>query len=298
MLTPPAPLPDIPQALLRRSEVTIPQYGTQELIAYYQQLGEQNVSPDDALYPLGSCTMKYNPGINDRAAALSKFVHLHPQVPVADCQGSLQVLFEIQQSFKAITGLAAVATQPVAGAQGELVGLKMFQAYHRDHHQQRDVILIPRSAHGTNPATATMAGFAPPDREGQALGIVLVDAYPDGLIDLGQVRRLIEHHGSRLCGIMITNPNTSGLLERHFIQIAELVHGAGGLVYMDGANMNAVASWLNLGHLGVDAVHNNLHKTWSIPHGGGGAWGCYRGGQRTLARLPSGPAGGAKKRPL
>ncbi|MCY4643812.1 MAG: glycine dehydrogenase, partial [Bacteriovoracales bacterium] len=195
------------------------------------------------------------------AASLPGFTDIPPQAPEADCQGSLRVLYEIQENFKRITGLEGVATQPVAGAQGELMGLKMFQAYHRDRGEKRDVLLIPRSAHGTNPATATTAGFE---------SIVWVEAMDDGLADFDQLQSLVEQYGDRVCGIMMTNPNTSGVFEERFHDISALIHEAGGLVYMDGANMNALASWVNLAKLGVDAVHNNLHKTWAIPHGGGG----------------------------
>ena len=262
--------PDIPSSLLRRSIPRLPSYSEAELLDYYQKLGEQNVSPDSAIYPLGSCTMKYNPYLNDYAATLNGFTQPHPQAPLADCQGQLQVLFEIQQAFKAITGLAAVTTQPVAGAQGELVGLKLFQAYHRDRGEKRDLILIPRSAHGTNPATATMAGFSPQSGNKKRGGIIFVEAKKNGLIDLEQLKSLVELYHKRLSGIMITNPNTSGLFEEHFHEVSQLIHSVGGLVYMDGANMNAIACWVDLEKLGVDAVHNNLHKTWTIPHGGGG----------------------------
>jgi glycine dehydrogenase len=233
-----------------------------KVISYYKTLAEQNISPDDGIYPLGSCTMKYNPYINDWAASLDNFANIHPQTHNDFAQGNLQILFETQEFFKSITGLKAVTTQPVAGAQGELVGLKLFQAYHQDRNEKRDVLLIPKSAHGTNPATATIAGFAQ--------GIQLIDAEPSGLINLEQVREYCSHSGHRVAGIMITNPNTSGVYETHFKEVADIIHQAGGLVYMDGANMNAIAGWINLGAIGVDAVHNNLHKTWTIPHGGGG----------------------------
>ncbi len=207
--------------------------------------------------------MKYNPMLNDWAAGLEGFSAAHPQMPLADGQGPLNVLYQIQEWFKKITGLPGVTTQPVAGAQGELVGLKMFQAYHRQKGESfRRKILIPRSAHGTNFATAAMAGY--PD------GIVYLEAGDDGTIDMKDFRTKLEIHGPELCGVMITNPNTSGIFEKNFQQIAEEVHHAGGLVYMDGANMNAVAGIVDLHSMGVDAVHNNLHKTWTIPHGGGG----------------------------
>jgi glycine dehydrogenase len=253
----------IPAAALREGRINLPRLSPEFLKNYYYQLGEQNVSPDDHLYALGSCTMKYNPYINDWAAALPGFAELHPQAPLADAQGSLELMFETQEYFKAITGLPGVTTQPMAGAQGELVGIKMFQAYHRDRKENRDLLLIPRSAHGTNPATATMAGYL-------ASNIKLIEADATGQMNLDQVKALVAEFGPRIAGMMVTNPNTSGILETNFKAAADLVHGAGGLVYMDGANMNAIAGRVNLGAMGVDAVHNNTHKTWSIPHGGGG----------------------------
>lgn len=252
-------------ASLRLAAPGLPKYSAEEVIDYYQQLGDLNVSPDDGCYPLGSCTMKYNPMVNDWAAGLPGFTDVHPQAPVEDAQGCLYVLHETQEWFKKITGLAGVTTQPLAGAQGELVGLKLFQAYHRDRHQSRDVVLIPSSAHGTNFATASMAGFS-----GQLGKIVYLEADVAGRVLNEDLDRRIEEYGSRIAGIMITNPNTSGIFESSFKQIADKIHAIGGLVYMDGANMNAIAGWVDLGALGVDAVHNNLHKTWTIPHGGGG----------------------------
>jgi glycine dehydrogenase len=251
--------------LLRANAPGLPAYPADEVIAYYKRLGDLNVSPDDGCYPLGSCTMKYNPKVNDWAASLPGFTDIHPQAPVEDAQGCLYVLHEIQEWFKKITGLAAVTTQPLAGAQGELVGLKLFQAYHRDRNEVRDVILIPHSAHGTNFATAAMAGFA-----GKKGKIVYLEADAEGRVLNDDLDRRIAEYGNRVAGIMVTNPNTSGIFETSFKQIAEKIHAVGGLVYMDGANMNAIAGWVNLGELGVDAVHNNLHKTWTIPHGGGG----------------------------
>lgn len=250
---------------LRKEAPGLLSFSAEAVLDYYKQLGDLNVSPDDGCYPLGSCTMKYNPRVNDWAAGLPGFTGLHPQAPAADAQGTLFLLHEIQEWFKKITGLAAVTTQPVAGAQGELVGLKLFQAYHRDHGGQRDVVLIPRSAHGTNFATATMAGFC-----GEGGRIVYLEADAGGRVLEADLDRQIEAYGERVAGIMITNPNTSGIFETDFKRIAEKVHAVGGLVYMDGANMNAIAGWVDLGALGVDAVHNNLHKTWTIPHGGGG----------------------------
>ena len=279
--SPPVP----PKRLEKTSTRTAPVEGLadlpiEEIKKFYLALGAQNVSPDDDIYPLGSCTMKYNPLVNDRAASLSGFADLHPQVPEEDAQGALEILYGIQEFFKAITGLAGTAIQPVAGAQGELAGLKMFQAYHRDRGEDRNVVLIPKNAHGTNPATATMAGF-PTD------GILEVPSNDRGEIHLDELKRLVEAHAEDIAGVMITNPNTAGIFENSLSEIAQFVHSAGGLVYMDGANMNAIASQVDLGRLGVDAVHNNLHKTWSIPHGGGGpgdAVVCV--GERLLPYIP------------
>ena len=247
----------------RQGPANLPSFSYDELTNYYEKLADLNVSPDDGCYPLGSCTMKYNPMLNDWAAGLPGFSQVHPQAPEEDAQGPLSVLYETQEWFTKITGLAAVTTQPVAGAQGELVGLKLFQAYHRKRgEEQRNVVFIPKSAHGTNFATAAMAGY--PD------GIVYLRANEQGTIDMEDFAEKINSYGDRLCGVMITNPNTSGIFENRFHEIAEAVHEAGGLVYMDGANMNAIAGIVDLAALGVDAVHNNLHKTWTIPHGGGG----------------------------
>ena len=268
----PFPAPKIQSVMLRSDVPAIPKISTEEIIEYYEKLGKQNLSPDDGIYPLGSCTMKYNPYINDYAASLPNFTNVHPEAPIEDAQGCLEILFEIQEQFKAITGLPGVTTQPLAGAQGELVGLKMFQAYHRDRGEgdQRNVVIIPRSAHGTNPATATMAGYQTKVVDGQAYGIYTVEALSNGEMNLQQIKDFLKTDGHRVAGVMVTNPNTAGIFETQFKEMAELIHTAGGLVYMDGANMNAIAGIVDLNKLGVDAVHNNLHKTWTIPHGGGG----------------------------
>jgi glycine dehydrogenase len=265
-------LPNIPSNYLRTEPVGLPSLSSQQLKSFYDELGQQNVSPDDNIYPLGSCTMKYNPYINDYAAGLPGLTDIHPQAPLEDAQGALHILYETQEIFKRMTGLPGVTTQPVAGAQGELVGLKMFQAYHNDkgEGESRNIILIPKSAHGTNPATASMAGFETKLVNGSQYGIVPVNANSKGQIDFSLLSALVEKYGNRIAGIMVTNPNTSGIFEQQFKEIADLIHSVGGLVYMDGANMNAIAGWIDLGKMGVDAVHNNLHKTWTIPHGGGG----------------------------
>ena len=265
-------LPEVPKHLLRQQAVGLPSFTLSELKDYYTRLGELNVSPDTGCFPLGSCTMKYNPHINDWAANLPGFTQLHPQAPLEDSQGSLELLWQIQEWFKAITGLPGITTQPVAGAQGELVGLKLFQAYHRQRGENhRDILLIPSSAHGTNFATATTAGFINKKRaDGAPSGIVILKSSPDGRVDQNDFDLKIRELGPRIAGMMVTNPNTSGVFETDFKRMADAIHAAGGLVYMDGANMNAIAGWINLEALGVDAVHNNLHKTWTVPHGGGG----------------------------
>ena len=264
-------LVNIPDNFTTNLKTTIKQFSQKELWKYYQNLCEQNITPDNTIYPLGSCTMKYNPYLNDYIASFPNFTQLHPQETTSNSQGSLEILYNIQESFKDITGLSAVTTQPVAGAQGEFIGIKLFQAYHRDKNQYRDIILIPQSAHGTNPATAQVAGFYNQRFREDKGGIIFIKSNLDnGEIDLEQVQELITKYPTRINSIMITNPNTSGLFERKFKKIADLIHSIDAFVYMDGANMNAIAGWIDLNKIGVDAVHNNLHKTWSIPHGGGG----------------------------
>lgn len=265
-------LPQTPDNLLRKKGPELPNFSYEDVKTFYNKLSLLNVSPDDKIYPLGSCTMKYNPYINDYAAGLSGFTNIHPQAPLQDAQGSLELLYQTQELFKAITGLPAVTTQPVAGAQGELVGLKLFQAYHRDNGNAdiKDIVLIPASAHGTNPATATMAGYVTTGRKENQTGIVTIKANEKGQVDMENFKECIEIYGNRIAAVMITNPNTSGLFEQNFKEMAQLIHSVDGLVYMDGANMNAIASWTDLNAMGVDAVHNNLHKTWTVPHGGGG----------------------------
>lgn len=264
-------IPEIRENQKRKNTYFIPSFSESELVSYYEKLGKQNLSPDDGIYPLGSCTMKYNPEVNDWAANLPGFTHTHPEAPLEDAQGSLELLYEIQNWFKEITGLAAVTTQPVAGAQGELVGLKMFQAYHKDHSKTpRDIVIIPRSAHGTNPATASMAGYETKKVAGIDYGIVTISANDNGEMNFSELEELVQKYGERISCVMVTNPNTAGIFETKFKKMSDLIHSVGGLVYMDGANMNAIAGWVDLKKLGVDAVHNNLHKTWSIPHGGGG----------------------------
>lgn len=246
---------------LRTSKVLIPDFSLDEIKEYYNKLNSLNMGTDENLYPLGSCTMKYNPFLNEYAASLPGFTDIHPQSPTSDIQGSLEVLFEIQEAFKSITNLPFVTTQPLAGAQGELVGLKMFQAYHNNKNNlEKNIILIPSSAHGTNPASATVAGF----------NIHILKETTEGEISISELEHYLKENGSKVAGMMITNPNTSGIFEKQFKEIAEKIHNVDGLMYMDGANLNAISEIVDLQKMGVDAVHSNLHKTFTIPHGGGG----------------------------
>jgi len=256
--------PEISKDYLRKTELNLPKISFEELKNYYIKLGELNVSPDDSCYPLGSCTMKYNPHINDILASLDSFTKAHPQAPESDVQGSLEILWTFAEYIKKISNLDAVALQPVAGAQGEHCALKMFQAYHKDNSKgARDIMLIPSSAHGTNFASAAVAGY-------EQSNIIYLKTDSNAQLSIEDLKEKISLYGDRVAGIMITNPNTSGIVEARFEEISKLIHEIGGLVYMDGANYNAIAGHLNLKKMGVDAMHNNLHKTWSIAHGGGG----------------------------
>ena len=228
-----------------------------DVVRHYTRLSQWNFGVDTGMYPLGSCTMKYNPKINDRIAATPEIAASHPMLPDALCQGTLKILYELQEYLAAITGLSAVSLQPAAGAHGELTGMLIFSAYHKSRGLRRTKILIPDTAHGTNPASAALCGLQP----------VAVKSGPDGMLDPETVAQLMDE---QTAGIMITNPNTLGLFEENIVRIAGIVHAAGGLVYGDGANMNAVMGVADLKRCGVDIVHLNLHKTFSTPHGGGG----------------------------
>ena len=228
-----------------------------EVVRHYTRLSTWNFGVDTGFYPLGSCTMKYNPKINEKLAGLRGFAAAHPLLPAELSQGALQLMFELERFLAEITGLDALTLQPAAGAQGELTGMLIIHAYHRLRGKQKTKILIPDTAHGTNPASAAICGYAP----------VPVPSGPDGIIAPETVEALMD---SETAGIMITNPNTLGLFEANIREIARIVHERGGLVYGDGANMNAVMGIVKPGEIGVDILHLNLHKTFSTPHGGGG----------------------------
>jgi glycine dehydrogenase subunit 2 len=256
------PTLDVPQAPLPpaelRADCELPELSQLEVVRHYLALSQRNFGVDSGFYPLGSCTMKYNPKINEEIARLPAFAETHPLQDPETVQGNLSLMFELQQWLAEIGGFAAISLQPAAGAHGELTGLLMIRAYHRERGElKRTRILIPDSAHGTNPASTTMAGFITVELPSDARGNV----------DLEAVRVACD---DTIAGIMITNPNTLGLFEEHIDQVVRLVHECGGLVYGDGANMNALVGVARPGDLGFDVMHFNLHKTFATPHGGGG----------------------------
>jgi glycine dehydrogenase subunit 2 len=235
------------------------------VVRHFTRISTWNYNIDLGMYPLGSCTMKYNSRLNERVARIRGFANLHPLATEEDSQGALQLLYELQQHLSEITGLAAVSLQPAAGAHGEMTGVMIIRAFldARDgvgegDRPRRRVMLIPDSAHGTNPASAHLSGFT----------VKTVRSTPEGQTDLEALRELCA--AGDVAGLMLTNPNTVGLFERSIKEICQIVHDAGGLVYMDGANMNALVGWARPGDMGVDVIHLNLHKTFSTPHGGGG----------------------------
>lgn len=247
----------LPADALADAPPPLPELTEPDLVRHFLNLSTQNMSVDTHFYPLGSCTMKYNPKRNEKAAALSGIGDLHPYQPEESLQGMLELLYQMQQILAEISGLDAVSLQPAAGAHGELAALMVAAAYFRDRNERRTRVLAPDSAHGTNPASAAMAGF----------DAVTVKSTPQGSVDLEDLRAKID---DQLAVFMITNPNTLGLFERQVKQIAELVHAAGGLIYLDGANMNAILGIARPGDFGADMMHFNPHKTFSGPHGGGG----------------------------
>jgi len=234
-----------------------PDLSEPEIVRHYTRLSQWNLSIDSAMYPLGSCTMKYNPKTNERQAALPGISRAHPLLPADQCQGLLGLIYDLERWLAEITGLDAVTLQPAAGAQGELTGMLIFHHYHRHKHRPRSKILIPDTAHGTNPASASLCGFK----------AVPVASGPNGILEPAAIAGLMD---DETAGIMVTNPNTLGLFEAHIREVADIVHARDGLVYADGANMNAVMGVVDMGRMGVDVLHLNLHKTFSTPHGGGG----------------------------
>lgn len=246
-----------PQHLLRETEADLPEISELQLVRHYTALSNKNYGVDSGFYPLGSCTMKYNPKLNEDVARLEGFSRIHPYQPESTVQGALQLLHELQADLAVISGMAEVTLQPSAGAQGEWTGLMIAKNYHKQNGENRSKVLIPDSAHGTNPASATVAGFE----------TVTIPSNEHGLVDVAALKKLVDHNTAAL---MLTNPNTLGLFEKDIIEIAEIVHAAGGLLYYDGANANAILGKTTPGKMGFDIVHLNLHKTFTTPHGGGG----------------------------
>jgi glycine dehydrogenase subunit 2 len=255
------PEPDLtrlPQGALRSSPPALPELGELDLVRHYVRLSKKNVSIADSFYPLGSCTMKYNPVVHETAAALPGFTDIHPWQDAGRLQGALSILRDLEQDFAEISGLPCVSLHPAAGAQGELASLLVARAYFAERGETRRTrVLIPDSAHGTNPASAAVAGM-------EALTVASDKA---GQVDLADLRSKV---GEDTAVFMITNPNTLGLFETNIAEIAEIVHGAGGLIYTDGANLNAIMGITRPGDFGADMMHINVHKTFSTPHGGGG----------------------------
>jgi len=252
---------DVPAAALDPEFVgdapDLPQLGEFDVVRHYTRLSQWNFGLDSGMYPLGSCTMKYNPKTNEVQAALPGFAGAHPMIDDELSQGALELLYNLEQYLAEITGMAATTLQPAAGAHGELTGMLVIHAYHAKQGHQRSKIIIPDTAHGTNPASASLCGYES----------VNIRSGPDGILTPEAVAEVMDEETA---GIMITNPNTLGLFEENLREIADIVHAKGGLVYGDGANMNAIMGIVKPGDLGVDVIHFNLHKTFSTPHGGGG----------------------------
>ncbi len=273
---PRAPLPEG----LVREDLTLPEVSELDLIRHYTRLSQINYGVDTGFYPLGSCTMKYNPKINEAMARLPGFTALHPYQEEETVQGALFLMYSLQEFLQEIGGFASVSLQPAAGAHGELTGVLMMRVYHQNRGDTgRDVMLIPDSAHGTNPASTSMSGME----------VIEIPSDEQGDVDLGALEAACDEHSDRLVGMMLTNPNTLGLFEKQVEQICAVVHEHGGLMYGDGANMNALLGIARPGDLGFDVLHFNLHKTFSTPHGGGGPGSGPVGASRTLVDFLPGP---------
>ena len=247
----------LPPGEIRAEIDDLPELSELDVVRHFTRLSQWNFNIDSNFYPLGSCTMKYNPKINETLARLPGFAQHHPLTPDADSQGSLQLMFELQECLKTISGMDHVSLQPAAGAQGEFAGMLMIKAYHTAQGRPRSKVLLPDSAHGTNPASATLCGYK----------TVQLPSTAEGLIDVTKLEAAMDEETA---AIMLTNPNTLGMFEKDILKITEIVHSKGGLVYCDGANLNAVMGITKMGDMGIDVLHINLHKTFSTPHGGGG----------------------------
>ncbi|MGG4490077.1 aminomethyl-transferring glycine dehydrogenase subunit GcvPB [Metabacillus idriensis] len=248
----------IPSEYLRADDAELPEVSELDIMRHYTALSKRNHGVDSGFYPLGSCTMKYNPKINENVARMAGLAHIHPLQDESTVQGALELMYDLQEHLIEITGMDEVTLQPAAGAHGEWTGLMMIRAYHEANNDlNRTKVIVPDSAHGTNPASATVAGFE----------TITVKSNEQGLVDLDDLKRVV---GDDTAALMLTNPNTLGLFEENILEMAKIVHDAGGKLYYDGANLNAVLSKARPGDMGFDVVHLNLHKTFTGPHGGGG----------------------------
>ena len=268
-------VPGLPEKLRRRRAVRWPELSEPEVVRHYTRLSQMNFGIDTSAYPLGSCTMKYNPKVSELVARRATAAELHPEQPIETVQGALEVIWRLETALGKVTGYPEVSLQPAAGAHGEFSALLMIRAFFRDQGEldRRTEVLLPDTAHGTNPASAAMAGFT--TRE---------IASKDGCVDVDALRAAVS---DRTAAFMLTNPNTAGLFESQIVEIAEAVHGAGGLLYYDGANLNAILGVTNPGRMGFDVAHLNLHKTFATPHGGGGPGaGVLAAGERLAPYLP------------
>lgn len=271
-----AEVTSIPAELMRKNKAELPEVSELQVVRHYTNLSRKNFSIDTQFYPLGSCTMKYNPRGAHKVASLPGFLSRHPLAPESHSQGYLACVYELQEILKEVTGMAGVSLTPMAGAQGEFAGVSMIKAYHdkRGDHERSEII-VPIAAHGTNPATAVMCGYK----------VKEIPVLNDGDVD---VEALKEAVGPQTAGIMMTNPSTCGVFERQIEVIAKVVHDAGGLLYYDGANLNAILGKVRPGDMGFDVLHMNLHKTFATPHGGGGPGsGPVAVGERLLPYLPT-----------
>ena len=249
---------EIPDELRRKDDARLPECDELTVVRHYTNHSENNFGVDNGFYPLGSCTMKYNPAINEEVAAMPEFANLHPLQPAETCQGALEACDGLQKALAEISGLAKFTLTPFAGAHGELTGLMVIRSYHeRRGDTKRTKVIVPDSAHGTNPASAAVCGF----------DVVEVKSTPEGIVDVDDLRSLLD---DTVAAMMMTNPNTLGLFEREIPEIAKLVHSCGALMYYDGANLNPMLGVCRPGDMGFDVMHINLHKTFSTPHGGGG----------------------------
>ena len=248
---------ELPAALRRTEDAELPECDEMTVVRHYTNHSANNFGVNNGFYPLGSCTMKYKPIINEEIAAMKEFTSLHPLQPAETCQGALEVYYGLQQSLAALTGLSEFTLNPCAGAHGELTGLMVIRAYHMSRgDEKRTKVIIPDSAHGTNPASAAVCG----------LDVIEVKSRENGLVDVEDLKKLIEEQGDQVAAMMMTNPNTLGLFEQEIPEIQKIVHECGGLMYYDGANLNPMLGVSRPGDMGFDVMHINLHKTFSTPH--------------------------------